>query len=137
VSIAFLLPPEMPARAPSPAGGRQTLITAGVVLLLILALGDIGLALAVVYGRNWARIVLMLSSVVAVVPGIIDNARHLDVITLATLPTVGMSILILLALSSHRARDYTARHRALLKASHLARTRCRLKHQPPRQRPVP
>ena len=78
---------------------------------MILALGDIGLALAVVYGRNWARIVLMLSSVVAVVPGIIDNARHLDVITLGTLPTVAMSILILLALSSHRARDYTARHR--------------------------
>ena len=80
------------------------------MLLLILALGDIGLALAVMYRRNWARIVLMLSSVVAMVPGIIDNARHLDVITLGTLPTVAMSILILLALSSHRARDYTMRH---------------------------
>ena len=72
----------MLAQTPTPAGDTADLTTTGVVLLLILALGDIGLALAVVYGRNWARIVLMLSSVVAIVPGIIDNARHLDVITL-------------------------------------------------------
>ena len=110
VGIAFLLPAEMLAQTPTPAGDTADLTTTGVVLLLILALGDIGLALAVVYGRNWARIVLMLSSVVAIVPGIIDNARHLDVITLGTLPTVAMSILVLLALSSHRARDYTMRH---------------------------
>ena len=94
-----------------------------------MALGDIGLALAVVYGRNWARIVLMLSSVVAVAAGIIDNARHLDVITLETLPTVSMSILILLALSSHRARDYTAQHRHRHRArnSHVAGARQTLK----------
>ncbi|HEY5783841.1 MAG TPA: LssY C-terminal domain-containing protein [Microlunatus sp.] len=111
VGIAFLLPTEMLAQTPSQAGGPADLTTTAVVLLIILALGDIVLAIAVVNRRDWARIVLMLSSVVAVVAGFIDNARHLDVITLETLPTVGMSILILLALSSHRARDYTARHR--------------------------
>ena len=82
VGIAFLLPPEMLAQTPSQAGGSADLTITAVVLLIILALGDIGLALAVVYRRNWARIVLMLSSVVAVVPGFIDDARHLDVITL-------------------------------------------------------
>jgi len=111
VGIAFLSPPEVLAQTPSQAGSPAHLTTAAVVLLIILALGDIVLALAVVYRRDRARIVLMLSSVVAVVAGFIDNARHLDVITLETLPTVGMSILILLALSSHRARDYRARNR--------------------------
>ena len=111
VGIAFLLPPETLTQSRSQAESPVDLTITGVVLLLVWALGDIGLALAVVYRRNWARIVLMLSSVVAIVPGIIDDARHLDVITLGTLPTVAMSILILLALSSHRARDYTARHR--------------------------
>ena len=125
VSIAFLLPPEMLAQTSRQAGEPADLTITGVVLLLILALGDIGLAFAVLYRRNWARIVLMLSSVVAIVPGIIDNARHLDVITLGTLPTVAMSILILLALSSHRARDYTARHRYrhMPKASQMAGAR--------------
>jgi hypothetical protein len=116
VGIAFLLPSEMLAQTPSQAGDPADLTTTPVVMLMILALGDIGLAVAVVYRRTWARLVLMLSSVVAVVAGFIDDARHLDVITLGTLPTVAMSILILLAMSSHRARDYTARHR------HYART---------------
>jgi hypothetical protein len=131
VGIAFLLPPEM-AETRIEAGDPAGVTTTAVVLLLILALGDIGLASAVVYRRNWARIVLMLSSVVAVVPGFIDDARHLDVITLATLPTVGMSILILLALSSHRARDYTAQHRHRHRArnSHVAGSRQTLKPQP-------
>jgi hypothetical protein len=112
VGIAFLLAPQVLAQTPSQAGGPPPeLTTTAVVLLMILALGDIGLALAVVYGRNWARLLLMLSSVVAVVTAFIDNALHLGVITLATLPAVAVSILILLALSSHRARDYTARHR--------------------------
>jgi hypothetical protein len=110
VGIDFLLPAESLAQSRSQAGGPVDLTITAVVLLLVLALGDIGLAIAVMCRRNWARMVLMLSSVVAVVAGFIDDARHLDVITLGTLPTVAMSILILLALSSQRARDYTARH---------------------------
>jgi 4-hydroxybenzoate polyprenyltransferase len=84
------------------------LIIAGVVLLLV-AVGDIGLGLAVMFGRNWARILLMLSSVVAVITAFIGNANGSEIITLGTLPTVGMSILVLLALSSHRAREYATR----------------------------
>jgi hypothetical protein len=111
VGIAFLLPPELLGQRPPQGQDPADLTIAGVLLLLMVALGDIGLAFAVMYGRNWAWILLMLSSVVAVVTAFIDNARHLEVITLETLPAVGMSVLVVLALSSHRARDYTARHR--------------------------
>jgi hypothetical protein len=52
----------------------------------------------------------MLISVVAVITAFIGNANRSEIITLGTLPTVGMSILVLLALSSHRARDYAARN---------------------------
>jgi hypothetical protein len=42
-------------------------------------------------------------------PPFIGNANRSEVITLATLPTVGISILVLLALSSHRARENATR----------------------------
>jgi uncharacterized membrane protein len=101
--VLILVPPE-----PPPTQGRAGLIVAGLVFLLV-AVGDLGLALAVLLGRNWARILLMLFSVVAVVTAFIDNAQHSELITLGTLPTVAISILVLLALSSHRARNYAAR----------------------------
>jgi uncharacterized membrane protein len=103
--VLILVPPESP-----PTHGRAGLIVAGLVFLLV-AVGDLGLALAVLLGRNWARILLMLFSVVAVVTAFIDNAQHSELITLGTLPTVAISILVLLALSSHRARNYAARQR--------------------------
>lgn len=92
-------------------GGRPALIVAGSVVAFI-GLIDIGLATAVFTGRNWARILLMLSSVVTTIGAFIGNANGSEVITLATsLPTVGISIMVLLALSSHRAREYAARGR--------------------------
>jgi hypothetical protein len=110
--VLILVPPDLLAQVPSEAEGRAGLIIAG-VLLIIVALGDIGLALAVMFGRNWARILLMLSSVVAIITAFISNANRSEVITLATLPTVAISILVLLALSSHRAREYATRSRHL------------------------
>jgi LssY C-terminus len=96
-------------------GGRPALIIAGSVIALI-ALVDIGLALAVFFGRNWARILLMLSSVVTTIAAFIGNANGSEAVTLATsLPTVGLSIMVLLALSSHRAREYAARGRHMPK----------------------
>ena len=65
------------------------------------------------FGRNWARILLMLFSVVAVVTAFVGNANGSELITLTTLPTVGVSTLLLLALSSHRAREYATRRRDL------------------------
>jgi hypothetical protein len=70
----------------------------------------------VFFGRNWARILLMLSCVVTATTAFIGNANGSDVVTLATsLPTVGLSIMVLLALSSHRARDYATRGRRIPK----------------------
>ena len=92
-------------------GGKPALIIAGSVVALI-ALVDIGMALAVFFGRNWARILLMLSCVLTTIAAFIGNANGSEAVTLATsLPTVGLSIMVLLALSSHRAREYAARGR--------------------------
>jgi hypothetical protein len=106
--VLIVVPPEILAQIPSEVEPRGGLIIAGIVLIIV-ALGDIGLALAVMFGRNWARILLMLFSVGAVVTAFIGNADRSEVVTLAALPTVGISILVLLALSSHRARDYATR----------------------------
>ena len=92
-------------------GGRPALIIAGCVVAFI-SLIDIGLALAVFAGRNWARILLMLSCVVTTIGAFMGNANGSEVVTLATsLPTVGLSIMVLLALSSYRARQYAVRGR--------------------------
>jgi hypothetical protein len=92
-------------------GGRAAVIVAGGVLAFI-GLIDIALAVAVFAGRNWARILLMLSCVVTTIGAFIGNANRSEVVTLATsLPTVGINIMVLLALSSHRAREYASRHR--------------------------
>lgn len=89
----------------------QTVFLAVAGLLVAAAAFDIGLGIANFQGRNWARLLLMLTSVLAVVTAFISNADQSDVITLGTLPTVSISILVLLALSSHRARDWSARRR--------------------------
>ncbi len=92
-------------------GGRPALIVAGSAIAFI-ALIDIGLAIAVFAGRNWARLLLMLSCVVTTTGAFISNANGSEAVTLATsLPTVGLSIMVLLALSSHRARTYAERGR--------------------------
>jgi len=92
-------------------GGRPALIIAGSVIALY-CLVEIGLALAVFAGRNWARLVLMLSCVFTTIGAFVGNANRSEVVTLATsLPTVGISIMVLLALSSHRAREYAVRGR--------------------------
>lgn len=84
-----------------------TVVTA--VVLLVAAVVDIVLALCVLWGRNWARIWLMSVCVFTTTFAFVANVRGHEAITLANLPTVGSSILVLLALSSHRARDYAIR----------------------------
>ncbi len=96
-------------------GGRPILILAGSVLTFA-ALIDIGLAIATFVGRNWARILLMLSAVLTTIVAFIGNTNGSQAVTLATsLPTVGLSIMVLLALSSHRAREYATRGQHLPK----------------------
>jgi hypothetical protein len=111
--ILLLIPVRYLQQIPGTSieGGRPALILAGSIVAVI-SLVDIGLAVAVFLGRNWARIWLMLSCVLTTTTAFLGSVRGSEAITLATsLPTVGISILVLLALSSHRAREYAERGR--------------------------
>jgi LssY C-terminus len=111
IALLLLFLPSKYVHLVNVEGGRPALIIAGTVVALI-ALVDIGLALAVYTGRNWARLLLMFSAVVTTTAAFVSNANGSETITLATsLPTVGLSIMVLLALSSHRAREYAERGR--------------------------
>jgi len=96
-------------------GSRISLIgkrlPAALGFVAVAAAFDIGLGLAVLAGRNWPRLMLMVFCMFTTTVGFIGNARGVDMVVLTDLPAVGGSILVLLALSSHRARDYAARGR--------------------------
>jgi LssY C-terminus len=117
IALTLVLFPEAISRVILSRGGdlqsndlrAAMMIFAGFVA--VAAAFDIGLGLAVLFGRNWARLMLMLFCVFTTTFAFIGNARGVDVVVLTDLPAVGGSILVLLALSSHRARDYAARGR--------------------------
>ena len=119
IAIALLISPDaltslIGAEAVDGADPNpQVLSMLTAIVLIIIAILDLGLGLAVLAGRNWARLLLMLVCVLSTVTAFVANARGQQVIGLADLPVVGASILVLLALSSHRARDYAARGRGL------------------------
>jgi hypothetical protein len=82
--------------------------------LLLAAALDVVLGLAVLRGRNWARMLLMLYSASAIVTAFVANLTGSERISLQTnLLTLGLSILVLLALTSHRARDFARRRRPM------------------------
>ena len=86
--------------------------TGAAVVLAILGVLDVGLGLATFFGRNWARLVLMLLSATAVVVAFVGTTSGGPPPTLgAGLPALALSILVLLALSSHRSRQYATRQR--------------------------
>jgi hypothetical protein len=82
----------------------------------VAGLVDIGLGLATFVGRNWARLVLMLFSVVSMITAFWSSVTGVEVIGLAQLPTIATGTLVLLALSSHRAREFAVRGRHRSKA---------------------
>jgi len=86
-------------------------LPAALGFVAVAAAFDIGHGLGVLAGRNWARLMLMVFCVFTTTVAFIGNARGVEVVVLTDLPAVGGSILVLLALSSHRARDYAARGR--------------------------
>ena len=111
LALLFLLLPGQYAESVNIEGGRPALIFVGTAVALF-ALVEIWLAVAVFAGRNWARLLLMFSCVVTTTAAFVGNANGSQAVTLATsLPTVGLNIMVLLALSSHRAREYAARGR--------------------------
>ena len=77
--------------------------------LVVFALVELGLGLATLGGRNWARLWLMGSAVVTTVGSFASNLTGSQRVTLLSLPTTATAVLLLLALTSHRAREYAAR----------------------------
>lgn len=92
----------------------RTVFAVGFVLA---GLVDVGLGVAVLAGRAWARLLSMASSVVAIGSAFVLSLTGSEEITLTSnLPGITLSILVLLSLSSHSAREYTARQRGLATA---------------------
>ncbi|GAA3569067.1 hypothetical protein GCM10022197_26650 [Microlunatus spumicola] len=81
------------------------------VALALFALVELGLGLATLAGRDWARLWLMGSAVVTTVVTFVSNLNGSGRVTLLGLPNTATAVLLLLALSSHRAREYAARTR--------------------------
>ena len=95
-----------------PTADIPTAIIAVAVVLLVAAIVDLGLGVAVLAGRNWARLTLMVFCVLTTAPAFLADVWGTEVIALAQLPAVATNILVLLALSSSRARSYAVRGRA-------------------------
>lgn len=82
----------------------------------LFGLVDILLGVATFVGRNWARLTLMLYSVFATTSAFVSSVTGVEVAGLAQLPTIAGGTLVLLALSSHRAREFAVRGRHQPKA---------------------
>ena len=78
------------------------------VVLIAAAMIDCGLGAGGPGGSQLGAAGLMSACVFSTTLAMVANYRGTDAITLAHLPTVGFSILVLLALSSPRARDYAS-----------------------------
>jgi hypothetical protein len=79
--------------------------------LVVLAVGELGLGVATLAGRNWARLWLMGSAVVTTVGAFASNLTGSERVTILSLPTSATAVLLLLALTSHRAREFASRPR--------------------------
>jgi hypothetical protein len=92
-------------------------ITAGGAFVVV-ALLDLALGVATFRGRNWARILLMLSCTATVLVAFAATVGGAPRPTLGTgLPHVGLGILVLLALTSPAARAYALRDRGVAAAA--------------------
>ncbi|MFB2583516.1 LssY C-terminal domain-containing protein [Herbiconiux liukaitaii] len=98
-----------------PASGDQRDIALWVILglIVVLALVELLLGIFVFLGSNIARIAVLTFSVIGIVVSAIDHIQGHQAITLGTnLVSLSLDILILIALSSDRARDYARRPRS-------------------------
>ena len=118
-AIAVIAAPEQFSAdlAAIPVGSERTAAFWSVVaLLLLFAAAELGLAAMVLLGRNWARLLAMGLSTVAIVAQAVNVANGGPGITLHTnLPGLAIDILLLLALSSERSLDYARRERKVPK----------------------
>jgi hypothetical protein len=90
----------------------EVAVTIATVMVLLFAFVEVLLAWFVFLGRNWARTVAMALSTAAICLQAFDVFHGGPDITLqSNLPGLALDILLLLALSSRRARDYALRPR--------------------------
>jgi hypothetical protein len=76
------------------------------------AVADLALAVLTFLGSTWARLLLMLGCAIPIVVAFIDDLRVTGPPTLSTnLPPVALGILVLLALTSRKARDFASQRR--------------------------
>lgn len=111
-AIAVLVAPDSPnINLTGPIADHPALAALIVVLVGVVFGGiDLALGLATYFGRNWSRVLLMLICVVTIVAAFGTEVTGGQRPTLsAGLPLLGLSILMLLALTSHRARHYALR----------------------------
>jgi hypothetical protein len=83
---------------------------ASATAFIAVALLDVGLGIATYYGRNWARVLLMLFCASTILVAFVATVSGGPRPTLGSdLPHVGLGILVLLALTSPGARQYATR----------------------------
>ncbi len=110
VALVVTLVPDADNVLPSHIETSSPTTTA--IALTVAGVVDLALGLATFFGRNWSRVVLMLASAAAIVVAFVATLQGGPEPTLgAGLPAIALSILVLLALTSHRARDYAIRGR--------------------------
>lgn len=80
-------------------------------VLMVMAAIDATLALAVLRGSTLARLWLMTACALAAALGFVDWLDEREPVGVIELPVLGSSILVLLALSSPRAREWSRRRR--------------------------
>lgn len=96
--------------------GIETVKWLFVGVLFGFAVIDLLLAWFVFLGRNWARVLVMTLSTIAIVAEAVGWATGGTTLTLATnLPGLSLDILLILALSSERALTYARRERKVPK----------------------
>jgi hypothetical protein len=93
------------------SGAAAPTVTATALGFAAVGLLDLWLARAVVRGSTWARLLLLLDSSVLILDAASSDLSGGPRPTLGNgLPTVTLSILVMLALSSTRAREYARAH---------------------------
>ena len=95
-------------------------VMVGVAILVgvaVIGLLNLVLAVALLAGRDWARVLLCASSVLSIGGAWIGNAAGTQRVTLnSNLDAVAISVLVLLALSSEPARAYAEARRVRRKS---------------------
>ena len=92
------------------ASAVNAVAAATATTFIVVAVLDIGLGVATYRGRNWARLLLMISSAVTILIAFVANVSGGPRPTLGSdLPHIALGILVLLALTSPGSRDYSTR----------------------------